>query len=59
MKADKAKDPAGLDDIERLFYAVSWYRQKMFELKFHASDKQPARVTAHDKMKKYLDKGEN
>jgi len=59
MKVDKDKDEIGLGAIERILYAQSWYRQKMFELKFHATDKQSARVTAWTKMKKYLDKGEN
>jgi hypothetical protein len=59
MKVDKDKDEIGLGAIERILYAQSWYRTKMFELKFHATDKQPVRVAAWGKMKKYLDKGEN
>jgi len=59
MKADRAKDENGLKAIELILYAQSWYRQKMFELKFHASDKPAARVAAWGKMKKYLDKGQD
>jgi len=59
MKVDKEKDEVGLGAIERVFYAVTWYRQKMFELKFHATDKQSARVVAWTKMKTFLSKGEN
>jgi hypothetical protein len=59
MKVDKDKDEIGLGVIERLLYAQTWYRQKMYELNFHAANKQGARVIAYQKMKKYLDKGEN
>jgi hypothetical protein len=59
MKADKAKDEIGLKAIEQVLYAQSWYRQKMFELKFHANDKPAARTAAWTKMKKFLDKGQD
>jgi len=59
MKVDKEKDEIGLGAIERILYAQSWYRSKMFDLKFHATDKQPSRFSAWTKMRKYLDKGEN
>ena len=50
----RSRDPEGLSLIEDILYA--WYRPKVREYRFKASDKIKARSRAYARMKKYLEK---
>ncbi len=52
----RSRDELGLQLVEEILF--TWWRSKMLELKFRASDNYRDRSRAHRKMKTYLEKDE-